>query len=94
MGSWRKLLVAMAADTDPRGYTYDEAAGILKNLGFSTPQKSGSSHKVWRLALPDGDKERTVRVELVDAGKGKVKPAYIRKMVKILRENHLLADEV
>lgn len=94
MSSWLKLLAQVAADPHPAGYRYEELANILRNLGFETPKKSGSSHKVWRQAFTSGDNKRTVVVVLVDPGRGTVKPVYVRHMVKILRENNLLPPEV
>ena len=87
MGSWRKLLRKMADDPKPRGYTYDEAALILSNLGFAKPSKPGGSHRAWRLEQPGGN---VVRVFLVEKGHGTLKPEYIQDMVATLRAHGLL----
>jgi hypothetical protein len=94
VSSWRKLLGQIVQDQRPAGYRYEELANILRNLGFETPKKSGSSHKVWRRAFTSGDTKRTVVVVLVDSGRGTVKPIYVQHMVRILRENDLLPKEV
>ena len=90
MGSWRKLLRRMANDPKPRGYTYDEAARVLSNLGFEKPSKPGGSHRVWRLKLAIGN---VIRVQLVEKGHGTLKPEYIQDMVATLRTYGLLPED-
>lgn len=95
MASWRKLLARMVADPDPRSYTYDEAAGILGQLGFAPPKKKkrGGSHRKFRLEVDDPSAEhgkRGVIIGLVDSGSGTLKPVYIIQMVSTLRANDLL----
>lgn len=97
MGGWRSLLLDMVADQDPRSYTFHNAAGVLMNLGFVPPRKPSGSHRIFRreiedLGSPSG--KRAVTVGLVDAGKGTLKPIYIREMIKVLRANSLLPDWV
>ena len=89
MGSWKKLLWRMAADADPRGYTYDDASRVLVRLGFAEPDKPDGTHRRWRLKLPDGI---VVRVGLVQKGHGTLKPGYIRDMVKALRDHGLFPE--
>jgi predicted RNA binding protein YcfA (HicA-like mRNA interferase family) len=87
----------MVADTDPRSYTYDEAAGVLINLGFAQSRRGGGSHRIFRIELADSQAQggrRAVIIGLVDSGKGKLRPIYIKKMVQTLRENKLLPDRV
>lgn len=96
MGSWRKRLREMAADPDPRSYTYDEAANILSNLGF-LKAKGGGSHRKFRYSMVNPDSPKPVQsviVGLVEAGSGCLKPAYIVQMVRTLRENNLIPPEV
>lgn len=97
MGSWRKLLAAMVADHEPRSYTYQEAANVLKRLGFQGPAKTTGSHRRFRVevedsAVPGG--KRGVIVGLVEHGSGPVKAVYIRQMVQTLRDNRLLPPDV
>lgn len=90
MATWKKLLWAMAADTDPRGYSYDDAARILRQLGFVEPSKPDGTHRRWRRKLPNGN---LVVVGLVQKGHGTLKPGYIRDMVRALRDNALIPPE-
>lgn len=89
MGNWRKLLQQMAADPDPRRYTYDDAARILDHLGFSEPSGASGSHRRWRLKREGCN---SVVIGLVDKGHGTLKPGYIRDLVKALQENGLMPD--
>ena len=41
MAQWKKLLVRMLEDTDPRNYSYEEAAQVLEHLGFALAPVSG-----------------------------------------------------
>ncbi len=94
MSSWRKLLVQMAADTDPRNYAYEDAVRVLVGLGFSPAKsKPSGSHRVWRRPDPGGNVHATLVVALKDAGSGTMKPAYIRDMVKILDSAGLIPRE-
>lgn len=95
MASWRKLLSKMVADPDPRSYTYEEAEGILLQLGFDPPPKTGGSHRRFRMEIDDpndSSRKRGVIIGLVDKGRGKLKPKYISEMVRTLTENNLLPD--
>lgn len=88
MGSWRKLLRQMMADSKPVGYSYDDAVRILTHLDFTlAPSSHGGSHRVWRRARGDGT---FVRIGLVDYGHGCLKRAYIDDMLSILRSEGLL----
>ena len=90
MGNWKKLLRTMAADPDPRGYSYDDAARVLRQLNFAEPRKPDGTHRRWRLKLPDGN---VVIVGLVQKGHGTLKPGYIRDMVKALQDHGLIPPE-
>lgn len=93
MSSWRKLLAAMVADSNPRSYTYTQAAGILVNLGFGKPRKAGTSHRKFRIELIDPNAKggkRGVVIGLTEHGSGPLPPKYITQMVQTLRENNLL----
>jgi hypothetical protein len=95
MTSWKKRFSAMVADPDPRSYTYDDAADILRRLGFHpASRKRGGSHRLWRLErrATDTSKE-SIYVQLVDAGHGTLKPVYVRKMIETLRAAGLLQVE-
>jgi predicted RNA binding protein YcfA (HicA-like mRNA interferase family) len=97
MGGWRSLLLEMVADTDPRSYTFDDAASVLINLGFFPPRRPSGSHRIFRKEIEDKSSpsgKRAITVGLVDAGKGTLKPIYIREMIKVLRANSLLPEWV
>ena len=81
----------MVDDQKPVGYAYEDAASILKALGFTLAKTSGTSHRRWRIKAPNG---QVVTVALVDAGKGVMKSVYIKEMVRLLRVNDLLPSEV
>jgi len=81
----------MANDPKPVRYTYDDAASILRALGFALAKTSGTSHRRWRIQAPNG---RPVTVALVDCGRGPVKSVYIKEMVRLLKENDLLPSKV
>jgi hypothetical protein len=89
MARWKKTLARMLTDTNPRNYSYDDAATILANLGFVEAPNSGTSHRKWRMAL----RGRTVHVALV-AGHGTLKPGYIRDMVAVLRDGGLVPPDL
>lgn len=96
MGSWRKLLARMVADSQPRSYTYEQAKRVLENLDFELAPPEGSHRKFRRVvvdpASPSG--KRTVVIGLKEAGSGKLKPKYITVMVHTLRENKMLPEGV
>ncbi len=97
MPSWQKLLAGMVADSDPRSYTYQQAAGILVHLGFAPPTKPTGSHRRFRIEIDDpGDetRKRGVIIGLVEKGRGTLKPKYISAMVRTLKENKLLPSDV
>jgi hypothetical protein len=91
MAGWKKTLARMLADTDPRNYTYQDAAGVLQRLGFELAPYRDGSHRKWRYRSPVGI---VVIVGLIEKGHGKLKPVYIRDMVKQLRDNALLPVEL
>lgn len=94
MSSWRKLLRQMAADPDPRNYTYEDAVRVLNGLGFSAAKsKPSGSHRVWRRPDPGGNLHATLIVGLKDAGSGTMKPAYIRDMLKTLESAGLVPND-
>lgn len=81
----------MAVDPKPVNYAYEDAASILRALGFTLAKTSGTSHRRWRLMPPNG---QSVTVALVDAGKGPMKSVYIKEMVRLLQVNDLIPPEV
>jgi predicted RNA binding protein YcfA (HicA-like mRNA interferase family) len=81
----------MADDPKPVSYTYDEAASILKALGFVLAKTSGTSHRRWRIKAPNG---QSITVPLVDGGRGAMKSVYIKEMIRLLRANDLIPSEV
>jgi len=81
----------MAGDPKPCTYTYDEAASILRALGFALAKTSGTSHRRWRLKPSSG---QLITIALVDSGKGPVKSVYIKTMIRLLEENNLIPSEV
>jgi hypothetical protein len=94
MGSWRKLLGRMLADTKPNSYTYDDAARVLRQLGF-VESPGGGSHRVWRRDVSG----HGVRIGLCDSGRGPLKAVYIKEMLATLRAFQLVptmenADDV
>lgn len=91
MASWRKRLARMAADEKPNGYTYDEAARVLENLGFALASGGGTSHRKWRRKDPG---KPAVVIGLMDRGSGTIKKEYILDMMAILRANNLLPEGV
>ena len=89
--AWRTTLARMLADQNPNSYRYDEAATILRQLGFEMPKTSTKgSHRKWRRRLPDGT---TIVIGLVDSGSGTLKPWQIRDMVRQLRDHALIPNE-
>jgi predicted RNA binding protein YcfA (HicA-like mRNA interferase family) len=89
MARWRKLLRRMLTDIDPRNYSYDDAASILRNLGFEEARNAGTSHRKWRKRVAGS----TVVVGLI-AGHGKQKPGYIRDMIAQLRSAELIPSDI
>lgn len=97
MASWIKLLRRMVADPRPISYTYDEAALILRHLGFEPPSKPTGSHRKFRLEIEDPAADtgrRGIIIGLVENGHGPMKAVYVREMVRVLRENGLLPEGV
>jgi hypothetical protein len=82
MSSWRKLLRQMADDPKPVNYRYEDAARVLRHLGFACAPSSGGSHRHWRGHAPDGS---LVVIGLKDAGNGPMKAVYVKDMVSTLR---------
>ena len=88
MARWKKVLQAMLHDTNPRNYTYEDAALVLfHGLGFAEPPRSDGSYRRWRRRLPNGT---VVVVGLVNKGHGTLKPGYIRDLVKAVRDHGLV----
>ena len=91
MQKWRKTLAQMVQDSNPVSYRYDEAASILSALGFAEPpRKAGTSHRPWRYR----NKGVLVVIGLKEAGRGTMKPCYVRDMVRTLCENGLLPADL
>ncbi len=96
MPSWRKLLARMVADRRPRSYSYQDAARILQQLGFTLATPTDGSHRKWRVEVSDSASAsgtRRVTVGLVDRGNGTMKPVYVLKMVEVLQANRLIPDD-
>ena len=94
MSSWRKLLWQMRGDSDPRNYKYNDAARVLRALGFQLAQsKPNGSHRVWRRPPPAGNISGALIVELVEKGHGTVKPVYIRTMIRTLDKAGLIPSD-
>lgn len=91
MAQWQKLLARMMADSTPREYTYDDAARVLRQLGFEVRPRASGSHRVWHRRGPAGN---LLTVGLVDKGHGTLKPAYIRAMISTLTVNGLIPKEL
>lgn len=81
----------MADDPKPVNYTYDDAASILRAMGFALAKTSGTSHRRWRLKAPNG---QVITIALVDRGRGPMKSVYIKSMVRLLDANKLIPSEV
>lgn len=94
MGGASKLLGAMLRARDPRSFTYDDAATVLRSLGFEpTRTKPKGSHRLWRRELVTETGKQTVYVGLVESGHGTLKPVYIKKMLEVLLHNHLIEGQ-
>ena len=91
---WEKLLAAMLTDRKPRSYTYEDAALVLSRLGFSLAPRRSGSHRLWRIVVADPTGPRSVYVGLIERGHGTLPPEYVKTMVRILRDNALVTDEV
>lgn len=76
----------MLNDTSPTGYTYDEAANVLRRLDFTLAASGATSHRKWARKIG----ATTVVIELVQKGHGTMKAYLIRDMVSQLRENNLI----
>jgi len=87
MAKWRKLLQRMAEDPSPTGYTYEEAASVLWNLGFELAVHGAGSHRKWRAIGPTGS---PVIIGLVEHGSGHLKAYLIRDMISALRKSGFL----
>lgn len=87
MARWEKLLEEMRSDPKPLKYTFAQAASILEALGFQRAGGESGSHRIFRRVSPSGG---AIRVMLVDRGRGKLKPGYIRQMLEILASAGLL----
>lgn len=91
MTQWRKLLVQMVDDHDPRNYSYADAVRVLRGLGFALAPHGSGSHRCWRAIAPSGT---VVVVGLVEVGHGSLKPYLIRDMIKQLRTNNLIPGDL
>lgn len=74
MGKREKRLERMRAS--PKGWRYDEVAGILESFGFTTDTEGGS-HRVFR--HPSGERQ-----VLVQKGSGTVLPVYVKNVVQAI----------
>jgi predicted RNA binding protein YcfA (HicA-like mRNA interferase family) len=89
MAKWEKVLARMLNDAKPIGYTYQEAASVLANLGFSL-KGTGGSHRKWARKLGAS----TVVIGLVESGSGTLKAYLIRDLIKTLNEHSLIPKEI
>ena len=80
----------MLNDSAPTAYTYDDAALVLRNLGFDLAPTRSGSHRKWRYKRPG---RNAVIIGLVEKGSGPMKPYLIREMVRQLEQNDLLPDD-
>lgn len=90
MGSWKKHLRAMRQSERCVGFTYEEAASVLRALDFEEAPNAGTSHRKWRRLLPSG---RRVIIGLLKDGKGSLSAVYIKQMLSSLDEAGLLPPE-
>ena len=88
--SWKRTLTRMLSDSKPTSYTYDDAAAILRALGFVVAPYGGTSHRRWRALSPIGN---SVIVGLVGKGSGTLKPYLVRELVNQLRANGMIPSE-
>ena len=91
MARWKKALEQMLNDPNPVGYTYDDAALVLRHLGFDLASNSSGSHRKWRREIRPGT---VVRIGLVQKGRGVMRDYLIRDMVAILREHRLIPPDL
>ena len=75
MGRAEKRLEEIRAS--PKGWRYEELAGILEAYGFVLHPHRGGSHRIFK--HPSG-----ARVGLVEPGSGTLLPAYARAVVKAI----------
>lgn len=71
MSKAEKRLARMKAN--PKGWRYEEVAGILKRYGFTT-SSAGGSHRVFK--HPSG-----IRTGLLESGSGTLLPVYVEEAV-------------
>ncbi len=89
MSRWRRVLLKMAQSQRGVGFTYNDAAAVLRGLDFE--QKcEGSSHRRW-VRLREG--EPAVIIGLVEKGHGELKPVYIKTLVERLRDAGLIPED-
>ena len=94
MTSWRKLLSQMVAVPHAQSYTYEDAARVLRNLGFEPARsKPKGSHRVWRKEVVVEGVKRAVYIGLVDKGHGNIKSVYIKEMLRILETHSLIPEQ-
>jgi predicted RNA binding protein YcfA (HicA-like mRNA interferase family) len=86
MSKWEKTLAAMAIDSRPVGYTYAEAAAVLRGLGFELARGARGSHRKWRRKSAGGV---TIVVGLVE-GSDPLKAYLVRDMISQLRTGGLV----
>jgi len=91
VASWEKLLSRMLTDANPIGYTYDEAALVLRHLDFQLAPHGGGSHRKWRRRSPAGN---SVVIGLVEKGSGSLKPYLVRDMIDQLRLHGLIPADL
>jgi hypothetical protein len=64
---------------------------VLRSLGFEPSRtKPKGSHRLWRREIVTDTGKQSVYVGLVDAGHGTLKPVYVKKMLEVLLQNHLI----
>lgn len=90
MARWKKRLLQMLNDSDPRNYYYEEAARILAQLGFAEASNAGTSHRKWKLRKGDGS---LIVIGLVEKGHGPLRPVYVREMIKQLVAHDLIPHD-
>lgn len=81
----------MLSDNKPTGYTYQDAALVLRKLGFDLAPTRSGSHRKWRLKTAVGN---AVIIGLVEKGSGELKPYLVREMLKQLKDNDLIPDDL
>jgi hypothetical protein len=86
----------MVADPKPSSYSYEDAAAILSQLGFTLAKPAGGSHRKWRREVADPTSpsgNRQVTIGLVQSS-GSMKREYVQDMIAALEANNLLPAEV